>query len=82
MGIGYGRLVRERQVIYRVTYQSMTAFYGPSFIEAEDEADAKRKFNARGAFSAMELAVCVNARPASVREAMDHAGEQQRANRI
>lgn len=23
--------------VYRVTYQSMTAFYGPDYIEAEDE---------------------------------------------
>lgn len=50
-------------MIYRVTYQSMTAFYGPSFIEAEDEYEAKRKF-AKGAFSQGEMTL-IKARPVS-----------------
>lgn len=40
--------------IYRVTYQSMTAFYGPTFIEAESADEARTKFNAKGAFSRSE----------------------------
>jgi hypothetical protein len=61
-------------MIFRVTYQSMTAFYGPSFIEAEDEYQAKRKF-ARGAFSQGEMAL-IKARPVSadeMRRALSHA---------
>lgn len=57
-------------MIYRVTYQSMTAFYGPSFIEAEDEYEAKRKF-AKGAFSQGEMSL-IKARPVS-------SGEMRRA---
>jgi hypothetical protein len=43
-------------MIYRVTYRSMTAFYGPSFIEADSEYEARRKF-ANGAFSQGEMAL-------------------------
>jgi hypothetical protein len=53
-------------MIYRVTYQSMTAFYGPSFIEADDEYEAKRKF-AKGAFSQGEMSL-IKARPVSASE--------------
>lgn len=50
-------------MIYRVTYQSMTAFYGPSFVEADSEYEARRKF-AGSAFSAGEMAL-IKARPVS-----------------
>lgn len=53
-------------MIFRVTYQSMTAFYGPSFIEADDAEEAKRKF-ARGAFSKGEMSL-ITAREVSARE--------------
>ena len=53
-------------MIYRVTYQSMTAFYGPSFVEADDEHEAKRKF-AKGAFSQGEMSL-IKARPVSSAE--------------
>ena len=52
--------------IYRVTYASMTARYGPSFIEAEDEYEAKRKF-AGTTFTKGELG-CITAREVSARE--------------
>lgn len=32
--------------IYRVTYQSMTAFYGPDFIEADSPDEARAKCTA------------------------------------
>ena len=60
-------------MFFRVTYQSMIAFYGPSFIEAEDEYEAKRKF-ANGAFSQGEMSL-IKARPVSayeVRRALSH----------
>ena len=41
---------------FRVTYQSMTAFYGPSFIEADSEYEARRKF-AGSAFSQGEMSL-------------------------
>jgi hypothetical protein len=53
-------------MIYRVRYQSMTATYGPSYIEADDEYEAKRKF-ARGAFSQGEMSL-ISARPVSSEE--------------
>jgi hypothetical protein len=52
--------------IYRVTYASITARYGPSFIEADSEQAAKRQF-AGTAFSAGEMG-CITAREVSVRE--------------
>lgn len=58
-------------MIYRVTYQSMTAFYGPTFIEAESEAHARRKF-AGDAFRQEEMCL-INVKPSSMREAMAHA---------
>ena len=62
-------------MIYRVTYQSMTAFYGPKFIEAEDEHQAKRMF-ANGAFSKGEMSL-ITARPSSLQEAMRAAKESE-----
>ena len=53
-------------MIYRVTYQSMTAFYGPSFIEADSEYEARRKF-AGTAFSQGEM-VLIKASPVSSNE--------------
>lgn len=40
--------------IYKVTYRSMTASYGPRYIEADDEYEAKQKF-AGTAFSRNEI---------------------------
>ena len=34
--------------IYRVSYRNCFASYGPSFIEADSEYEAKRKFGATG----------------------------------
>jgi len=62
-------------MIYRVTYQSMTAFYGPKFIEAENEYEAKRKF-ANGAFSQGEMSL-INVRSSSLKEAMQAAKEDE-----
>lgn len=39
--------------LYRVSYQSMTAFYGPVLIEADNEEEARRRFG-RGAFNGGE----------------------------
>lgn len=52
--------------IYRVTYQSMTAFYGPKFVEADDADEARRKF-AGTAFSADEIGL-IRAREVSAAE--------------
>lgn len=52
--------------IYRVVYRSMTAFYGPAFIEAESASEAKRKFG-KGAFTRDEMAL-MDARPVSLDE--------------
>lgn len=63
-------------MMFRVTYQSMTAFYGPSYIEAEDEHQAKRIF-ARRAFSEGEMSL-IKARPVSadeMRRALSRADE-------
>jgi hypothetical protein len=53
----------EKTMLYRVSYGSMTAHYGPSFIEAESEYEARRKF-AGTAFSRDEMG-CITARPVS-----------------
>lgn len=53
-------------MIFRVTYQSMTAFYGPKFIEADSEYEARRKF-ASGAFSDGEMSL-IKARQVSASE--------------
>lgn len=39
--------------MYEVSYQSMTACYGPSYIQADDEDEACRKFGG-SAFSQKE----------------------------
>lgn len=44
-------------MIYRVKYSSMTASYGPSFIEAESAYEAKRKFCNHGTFSQGEMSL-------------------------
>ncbi len=53
-------------MLYRVTYKSMTAFYGPSFIEAESEYSAKVKF-AGSAFNKNEFGL-ITAREISLKE--------------
>ena len=62
-------------MIYRVRYSSMTASYGPAFIEADSEQEAKRKF-AKGAFSAGEMTL-ITATPATIREVQDAAREER-----
>lgn len=64
-------------MIYSVSFQSMTAHYGPVVIEAEDEDEARRKFNARGAFFEHELGL-IRARPISLQEAMHMAANAAR----
>lgn len=53
-------------MIYRVRYSSLTASYGPSYIEADSERDAKLKF-AKGAFTKGEMAL-MTATPVSAYE--------------
>lgn len=53
-------------MIYKVTYNSMTANYGPAFIEAESEQEACSKFG-RGAFTGSERSL-ISARPVSEHE--------------
>ena len=53
-------------MIYKVTYQSMSAFYGPSFIEAENEDQAKRIF-AGSAFNRSEYGL-IKVVPSSLKE--------------
>ena len=53
-------------MIYKVTYQSMSAFYGPSYIEAEDENQARRIF-AGSAFSRNEYGL-IKVVPSSLKE--------------
>jgi len=52
--------------IYKVFYGSMTATYGPSYIEADSPEQAKRKFGS--CFSDGERAVCMTAREVSEKE--------------
>jgi len=61
--------------IYRVFYQSMTARYGPRFIEAETEHEARRKF-AGTAFSRREYPL-IHVRRASLNEAIQHKEESE-----
>jgi hypothetical protein len=63
--------------IYRVTYGSMTARYGPVFIDAADEYEAKRKF-AKGAFSENEMG-CITARECSLDD-LRHAMAEREQN--
>ena len=53
-------------MLYRVTYRSMTAFYGPAYIEADSEYEARRKF-AVPAFSQREMPL-IKAAPVSESE--------------
>ena len=53
--------------IYRVKYNSMTANYGPSYIEASTPEEAKRKFGGT-AFTASERNICMSAKEVSVDE--------------
>ena len=53
-------------MIYRVTYSSMTAFYGPDFIEADSAEEARSKFG-QGAFSQSERQL-IRAIPVSASE--------------
>lgn len=55
--------------IYKVTYGSMSATYGPSFIEAETPEEAKMKFGGT-AFSAGEQAICMTAYEVKIAEAL------------
>jgi len=52
--------------IFKVSFTSMTAHYGPRFIEADDEYQAKRTFS-NGAFSESEIRM-MTARKVSVQE--------------
>lgn len=52
--------------MYNVSYSSMSAHYGPSFIEAESADEARRKFRGT-AFSQNEM-YCISAREVSARE--------------
>jgi hypothetical protein len=54
-------------MIYKVSYGSMTAHYGPSYIEADSEQEAKIRFGG-SAFSSGERSVCMSARPISLDE--------------
>lgn len=58
-------------MIYRVSYSSMSAHYGPKFVEAENETEAKYKAFDRGAFTPGEFAFCISAKPSSIREAQE-----------
>jgi len=65
--------------IYKVSYGSMTATYGPSFIEADSPEEAKIKFG--NCFSAGERAFCMTAREVSAREIQQALlDKQQRDN--
>jgi len=61
--------------IYKVTYSSMTAHYGPTIVEAEDEAQARRLF-AKGAFSQNEMG-CISAREVDTEEIVRMARERK-----
>jgi len=62
--------------IFKVSYASMTARYGPSFIEADSPEDAKRKFG-RGAFTPGEQAICMTAREVSAKEVCAALDEEE-----
>jgi len=61
--------------IYKVTYQSMSAFYGPTFVEADDEYSAKVKF-AGNAFSRSEFGL-IKARESSLKEMRQAASSRE-----
>lgn len=62
-------------MIYRVKYSSMSASYGPHYIEAESAYEAKRKFCNNGTFSRGEMALMI-ATPVSADE-IRHALREQ-----
>ncbi len=66
--------------IYKVSYGSMTATYGPSFVEADSPEEAKMKFSGT-AFSAGERAVCMSAREVSEKEIADALRAKARRER-
>jgi hypothetical protein len=53
--------------MYRVTYSSFDASYGPHYVEAEDEERAMQKAFGQ-AFTAREIRACARARELSDRE--------------
>lgn len=62
--------------MYRVKYQSMSALYGPKFIEADSEYEAKRKF-AGTSFSRDEMGL-ITAREVSSEEIAAALRESER----
>lgn len=62
--------------IYKVFYGSMTATYGPSYIEANSPEEAKIKFGG-SAFTARERATCMIAREVSASEIKQALNEKQ-----
>jgi hypothetical protein len=65
----HGTFIKKDKIMpmYKVSYGSMTATYGPSFIEADSPEEAKMKFGGT-AFSSGERAICMNAREVSSKE--------------
>ena len=63
-------------MIYRVRYSSLTASYGPAYIEAKSAYEAKLKF-AKGAFSVGEMAALITATPVSSKEIRSALEESQ-----
>jgi hypothetical protein len=53
-------------MIYRVEYRSMTANYGPNYVEAKNELEAKIKWS-QSAFRGSELGL-ISATPLSDKE--------------
>lgn len=67
---------RDEVAIYAVSYHSMTASYGPNYIEANSPEEAKRKFG-QGVFTRAELGL-VAARQVSDREILEKLREERR----
>ena len=65
--------------LYKVTYKSTTAYYGPSYIQAGSEFEARRKF-AGTAFSQGEMAL-ITATPVTDEEAARALRERQAKSR-
>jgi hypothetical protein len=64
-------------MIYKVSYHSMSASYGPSYIQADSEQEAKLKFGS--CFTSGERAVCMSAKPISdseIRQALHRRDEE------
>lgn len=62
--------------MYSVSYSSMSAHYGPSFVEADSEYEARVKFRGT-AFSQNEMG-CISAREVSAREIASALRERSR----